>query len=116
MVSYDNLVSRLKQFKGGQLVTKISEWRKLTRDKTVPDIIKGDIIEFTQVPPNQHITSNPNFANQEEIFTDMEIEKLIYKNIIVETEHETTEFVSPISIIHKLSFSVHYITGIVGYP
>ena len=65
------------------------------------DIIKGDSIEFTQVPPNKHFASNPNFTKQEEVLIDQEIEKLIHKGIIVETEHEKTEFVSPIFIIHK---------------
>ena len=64
LVSCHDLVSRLNLFKCGQLPTKISEWRKLTSDKTVQDIIKGDSIEFTQVPPNKHFASNSNFTKQ----------------------------------------------------
>ena len=46
------------------------------------DIIKGDSIEFTQVPPNKHFASNPNFTKQEEFLIEKEIEKLIHKGII----------------------------------
>ena len=50
---------------------------------------------------NKHFASNPNFTKQKEVLIDKEIEKLIHKGIIVEIEHEKTEFVSPIFIIHK---------------
>ena len=99
VLSGDDLVSRLNQFKGGQLATKISEWRKPTGEKTVQGMIKGDSIEFTQVPPNKHFASNLKFTKQEEVLIHKETEKLIHKGVIVVTEHEKTEFVSLIFII-----------------
>ena len=44
----------------GQTASCIHEWKKLTSDHTILQMVKGDIIEFEDKIPLKHLANNPN--------------------------------------------------------
>ena len=50
-VSLKELMSKVENFKAGQLSTKIKNWKTLTKDRNILNIIKGDSIDFINKPP-----------------------------------------------------------------
>ena len=62
-------------------------------------MIRGDIIEFENDIPIKHNAKNPSVSPEEEEEIQVILEKMLHKQIIRETTHESTEFVSPILIV-----------------
>ena len=79
----------------------IQEWQKLTSDKFISQIVRGDTIEFENDILIKHTAKNPSFSPEEKVEIQVILEKIIYIQIITETTHQSTEFVSPIFIVKK---------------
>ena len=62
-------------------------------------MIRGDIIEFENDIPIKHNVKNSSFSPEEEVEIQVILEVMLHKQIIRETTHESTEFVSPILIV-----------------
>ena len=61
MVSFKSLIlSKVNNFRGGQLEKHVREWRKLTNDPNILSIISGVKIEFDDAPVIQH-KARPSF-------------------------------------------------------
>ena len=103
MVSFKSLLlSKVNNFRGGQLQKHVRQWRKLTNDQNILSIISGDKIEFVDAPRTQHKARSPKFSDEEINLIKDEIDKLHTKGIIKETCHEEKEFVSTIFILIKV--------------
>ena len=66
-VSFKELLLKVENFRAGQLSTKIKNWKTLTKDQNILNIIKGDSIDFINIPPCQHFARNPSFSNLKKI-------------------------------------------------
>ena len=64
-------------------------------------MVRGDTIEFENDIPIKHNAKNPSFSPEEEVEIQVILEEMLHKQIIRETTHESTEFVSPIFIVKK---------------
>ena len=53
-------------FHGGQIAEHIQEWQKLTSDKFILQMVRGDTIEFENDIPTKHNAKNPSFSPVEE--------------------------------------------------
>ena len=73
----------------------LENWKHLTSDKEILQVIEGDIIEFESTPPERH-SYNAKFSESEIELVDLEILKLLQKEVIVPSIPEKSEFVSPI--------------------
>ena len=84
----------------GRISQYIDEWRKITSDPEILDLVTGYAIELTEGPPpcNQ---SNYAFSLFEQKIIDFEISKLLIKHVIVPSCHEAGEVISPIFICPK---------------
>ena len=51
----------------GKIAEHIQEWQKLTSDKFILQMVRGDPIEFENDIPIKHKTKNPSFSPEEEI-------------------------------------------------
>ena len=77
MVSLKSFIlSKLTNFRGGQLEKHVRQWRKLANDPNILSIISGDKIEFVDSPRIQHKARSPQFSDGEIILTKDEINKL----------------------------------------
>ena len=104
MVSFKSLLlSKTKNFRGGQLEKHVRQWRKLANDPNTLSIISGDKIEFVDAPKIQHEARSPKFSDEEiNLIIKMKlISSLLTKGITKEICHQEKEFVSPIFISHK---------------
>ena len=64
-------------------------------------MVRGDTIKFENDIPIKHNAKNPSFSPEEEVEIQVILEEMLHKQIIRETTHESTEFVSPIFIVKK---------------
>ena len=64
-------------------------------------MVRGDTIEFENNIPTKDNAKNPSFSEEEEVEIQVILEEMLHKQIIRETTHEPTEFVSPIFIVKK---------------
>ena len=86
---------------GGHLKYFLSEWRKITSDPSVLDIVKGMHIELTDFP-KQKIPPKPLSLTPPEInAANDQIQKLLEKKAIVETVREPGDFVSNVFLTPK---------------
>ena len=98
LVSYCRL--KTETFKAGQNSLKLPEWRKITSDAEVLCTVAVENIDFTSLP--QQISYKINqFSEKENGIIDLEIQRLLGKEVIVESSHEQDEFISPIFLRPK---------------
>ena len=82
----------LKIFHGEQIAEHIQEWQKLTSDKFILQVVRGDTIEFENDIHIKHNAKNPSFSLQGEVEIQVILEEMLHKQIIRETTHKSTEF------------------------
>ena len=94
------LETRCTNFRAGCITKSISNWQKITSDKEILPSVRGATIEFDTRPFN---TTRPQstFSVEECAIIDNEVAKLLSKNIIETTDHESYEVISPIFIRPK---------------
>ena len=101
----------MTHFQGGQISNKIFQWRSLTSDRHILDIIKGDRIDFITIPPINHYAINA-IEVADETLVQSELDKLLSKGIIKKTFHEPVEYVSPIFITYKSDGGIRLILNL----
>ena len=94
------LETRCTNFRAGCITKSISSWQKITSDKEILTSVRGATIEFDTRPFN---TTRPQstFSVEECATIDNEVAKLLSKNIIETTDHDSYEVISPIFIRPK---------------
>lgn len=112
LVSKHNILYKVENFKAGQISEHINQWQKLTSDRRILNIVKGDSIDFESSPPVKHFSKNAKFSMEEDKFIKSEITKLLNKRVIVETHHETNEYVSPIFTVRKSDGGIRLILNL----
>ena len=108
------LHSKVQSFKAGQLSQYIAAWREITSDLHILGAITGDRIEFTSCLPEQ-LSYSPNFICKTHAeLVSVEIHSLLQKGVILASEHEPDEFISPIFTVPKDDTSVRLILNLKG--
>ena len=80
----------------------IENWRKITNDETVLDIVQHCHIEFLQgFNPVKSFCQASKFTPLESDISDAEIQKLLDMKVISEVDHHPNEFISPVFIVPK---------------
>ena len=90
--------SRKNEFKADKLTNYFEKWKELTSDKYVLQVVYGLKLEFLGDPPVKHNFYIPQFSKEDEPAIDLEIQKLLAKDVITERGHKTGEYISPIFI------------------
>ena len=85
----------------GRLRFFVENWRKITQDENVLDIVQHCYIEFCGEPPVRSLCKTNNFTQEQEYIIDSEIQKLLNMKVIKEVKHESGEFISPIFLVGK---------------
>ena len=87
--------------RGGQIKEKFENWKKLTDDIEILETVKGATFEFKSVPQQTFTRPSQEFSAQEEKFVKAEIDKLKRKRVVVTSQHEDGEYISPIFMRKK---------------
>lgn len=81
-------------FQSGKISCYYNYWEELTSDAYILNIVKNglalDFLEF----PEQKFYNACNLSHEENLILDKEIIKLLEKKIVVQTHHESDEFIS----------------------
>ena len=95
------LNEKVNTFQAGNIKNNFPNWKQLTSDKDILKTVTGLHIEVNDVPISGGYQIN--FSETEFIVIQNEIEKLLQKQIIKESQHECGELVSPIFLTEKSS-------------
>ena len=88
-------------FKAGKIKNHLLDWKQITSDRVILNLVQGCIIEFDNIPIQNKPPLPCKFSKIEEIAVENEIEMLLNKEVIVPSEHEQHEFVSNIFLRPK---------------
>ena len=86
----------------GRIKNFISTWQEITSDKTILSVVLGYKLEFYGLQPIQIGKIRPTVLNSEaEASSDQQIQNFLSRDILVESHHEFTEFISPVFLREK---------------
>jgi len=90
-----------KKFQAGKIAECLSEWKQLTSDVFIINMVQG-----VEIPmENWNIETKPLPKNQVQgdqmRFLDSEVEKLLSLGVIEKSEHEEGEVISPVFLVKK---------------
>jgi hypothetical protein len=76
-------------------------WEKFTNDPWILETVKGYRIEFESQPFQFSLPGQINFNDSESCIVQSEINSLLEKGAIIESNHEVDEFISNIFVVPK---------------
>ena len=82
-------------FKAGNVKQYLHNWKQLTKDRNIIDIVTGVKLEFSEKPVYKHAPCQ-TFNGKEAALVRDEVAKLLDKGVIVGSSHEPDEFISNI--------------------
>ena len=106
------LNSRVENFSAGQLSDHLSNWKCITSDQSILDSISGEKIEFDTVPPLQTVLPQNSVSRELKEKVDNEIKSLFQKGVVVRSEHEDGEFISPVFSVPKSDGNIRLILNL----
>ena len=106
------LKNRVATFSAGQITSYLHNWRKITSDPYILNIVSGDTIEFISHPPCQQNYPPNSISGDLLLAIESELKDLLSKGVITPVEHEKFEFVSPIFCVPKKDDKVRLILNL----
>ena len=91
-----DLSKRTEQFQGGCISKYYDQWKHLTNDPEILDIVAGMHIPFEQLPMQLNAPTPFNFSDDESEIIDSEISRLLEKRVIRPCSKENGDFISNI--------------------
>ena len=92
---------KVKGFKAGQIANCVHQWKVLTSDPEILDIVQGAHIQFESIPKQNDIPLPNLFSQAESEAVDIEIDKLMRKGVIEPCMKESNDFISKIFLRPK---------------
>jgi len=97
LIIVTGLEQSVKGFNAGNLTSFLSNWRTITSDSEIFDMITGTTIDLLKYMPVQHgPPAIREFSGIESQIIETEIQKLLKKGVIVRTDRKTGDFISSI--------------------
>ena len=94
------LHNKLQSFEAGGTHNCIEEWSKITSDPEILESVSGLRVDFNDISSVEH--KSPHILSTKQIgIANQEIAKLLSKKVIINSEHEKGEFISPIFLRDK---------------
>ena len=85
----------------GNIANHFSKWIKLTSDPKILELVSGYKLELHTQPIQCKEPNQIKFSEGEGKFMEQEIEKLLIKGVIIESEEEQGQFVSNVFLRPK---------------
>ena len=108
------LRNSVETFKAGRLTEYYDAWSNLTRDKQILNTVKGLEIEFKWMPHQSFVPTEYSYTDDEIVFLQNEIQKLLKKEVISCVSSEDTKYVSNIFLREKKDGSYRMILNLKG--
>lgn len=84
----------------GRVSTCLNEWKLLTSDQTILNIVRGCKFDFAEMP--KQLCQRETFTNAKEAaIIDSEIAKLLLMGVVEKTTHSVGEFISTVFLRPK---------------
>ena len=80
-----SLTNTTRNFKGGKIKHYLSNWKRITHDKNVLDIVCGKVIPFDHKPVQSAIPNETNFSNKMKSDLDSVVQDHLNRKIIEPT-------------------------------
>jgi hypothetical protein len=93
--------SRVTNFRAGQISNYLPAWQELTSDPEILETVSGQFIEFEIQPIQTSMPVQCQLSNIDSQIVDTELQALLSKGVIIPSQHEPGEFVSPVFIRSK---------------
>ncbi len=106
------LAYKVSVFTGGQLCNFLQQWKTLTSDQNILQTVEGDQIEFICSPPKSFLHPKNYVPPDNHTQICQEIASLVSRKVIIETSHESGEFLSPIFSVPKKDGQVRLILNL----
>ena len=87
------LAQEAENFTAGNIANCLQQWKNLTQDQEILQIVRGDIIEFEGSVPIKHSSHKCNLSPEETIQVRNELQNLLTKGIIKHTRFQEEEYV-----------------------
>lgn len=100
-VSKERLVSPSVCVNSGKLVKRFSDWKNLTNNTKILEIIQGYTIPFKSVPYQSREPNTPKYSEIDEKLIDESVIKLLKTGAIVRSDIELGQFISTIFTVPK---------------
>ena len=111
-ISIPYLKNRVVTFSAGQIAHYIENWRKITSDPYILNIVSGDTIDFVRHPPFQQSYPPNGISGDLLSAIKSELRDLLSKGVVIPVEHEDFEFVSSIFCVPKKDDRVRLILNL----
>ena len=92
---------KVSNFKAGRLSSYLEQWKLLTSDEFILDMVSGAHIELSSPPTQANWPTERLFSDSERLIIDSEIKSLLAKGVICPSVSEPGEFNSPIFLTLK---------------
>ena len=93
--------NKVQSIKGGQLAHFFDKWKEITSVAEFLNCVKGQFIDFSSQPTRNLGPKRKTFNISDSLVIVAEVQKLLDKGVIVPTQHESGEFISPIFVANK---------------
>ena len=95
---------------GRRIKNFLAKWQDITSDRTILSIVQGYKLEFYDIQPVQLGRVRPTILNTEATTAlAQQIQNYLSRGIIIESQHESTEFISPVFLREKKNGSFRMI-------
>ena len=108
----NSLTNKPDNFKGGQISEHLKNWKQITGDPSILNMVRGSIIDFTEFVTQHRIPAPINFDKEESLQMDQMIEGLIHKKAIELVSHCHGEFISNVFLRPKKDGSFRLILNL----
>ena len=92
--------SQASSFQAGRIAHCIDAWKSITADSEILTSVSGELIPFNTIPVQ------PIWKGPKSEFIDNEILSLLEKGVIIPSQHEPDEFISPIFLRDKFNIII----------
>ena len=105
------LTDRSSKFAAGQIQHCLPQWQETTREEEILKMVVGVDIQLLDEPPSSQI-HQAHFCREQSQATDVEIEELLRKGVIMPCNHTEGRFISPVFIRPKKDNRVRVILNL----
>ena len=92
---------KVKAFRAGQITQYYDQWKQLTSDPEILDIVQGAHIDLEQLPIQTTQPKPTEFCDCENKLVELEVRKLLSKGVIEPCNSERNEFISKLFLRAK---------------
>lgn len=84
---------RVKNFVSGSIAYHVMDWRCITSDPSILEIVSGYLTDFARLP-YQSFVPNVKYSKGDAYIIETEVMKLLDKGVVTETTHSKGKFIS----------------------